>query len=309
MRCIMIIFLIFALILPTAGLAEEGLSSSSNFEGAFAPIGVGARGLGMGGAFLVLVDDATSTYWNPAGLGYLTRKEAACMYADLYGLISNGYAVYAMPDAGTGASGLSWIVTGSSELTDIKEEEKSWLENTLAYSYARRLNSYVSVGLTGKVLLVNSDFSDGNATGFGFDGGLSVWPDKRFGAGLMLRDIFTRVNWDTKQKDRLPFKFSVGLAFVPLDYIRTEIDLLGSEEEVIKRVASGAEIGLPIRGMEDVFMARLGLTRVLDVDKRFIYSTGVGFAIERIRLDYALMLDSSSDLGNAHRISLSVELR
>jgi hypothetical protein len=31
-------------------------------------LGVGARALGMGGAFVGLADDSTSTYWNPAGL-------------------------------------------------------------------------------------------------------------------------------------------------------------------------------------------------------------------------------------------------
>lgn len=310
MRKIGVIFVLisFIFLLPVVGLADNGLSSSSNFEGAFAPVGVGVRGLGMGGAFLALADDASSTYWNPAGLGFLTKKEITFMYADLYGLITNGHAAYAMPDGGSGASGLAWLVTGSSELTDVNGKEMSWLENSITYSYARRLNDYISAGMTGKFLLVNSDFTNGNATGFGFDAGLSVWPDMRFGAGIMLRDIFTQVNWDTEQKDRLPFKYAAGLAFVPVNYIRTEIDVAGSEEEVIKRATGGLEVGLPMQGLEDVFMARMGLSRVLDEEKRFIYSAGMGIAIDRIRLDYAFMLDSKSELGNAHRISLTIVL-
>ncbi|MGH9162460.1 MAG: hypothetical protein ACRD2X_21040, partial [Vicinamibacteraceae bacterium] len=31
---------------------------------------VGARALGMGGAFVAVADDATATYWNPAGLAF-----------------------------------------------------------------------------------------------------------------------------------------------------------------------------------------------------------------------------------------------
>jgi len=297
------------LLCPAAGWGQGSMTSSSNFEGAFAPIGVGARGLGMGGAFLVLADDASSTYWNPAGLGYLTQREVTFMYANLYEVINNGYVAYALPDAGTGASGLSWVALGSSELTDANQNEKSWLENTLSYSYARRLNDYVSAGITGKFLLVNSDLTDGNATGFGVDGGISVWPDQRFGLGMMLRDIFTQVNWDkNKEKQRSPFKYAVGIAFVPLNFLRTEIDLSGSEEEVIKRVTGGGELGLPLRGLEDVFMMRFGLSRVVDVDKRFIYSAGVGINIDRLKLDYAFMMDNDSDLGNAHRISLSAVL-
>lgn len=38
-------------------------------------LGVGARALGMGGAFIALADDATAASWNPAGLAFLTRPE------------------------------------------------------------------------------------------------------------------------------------------------------------------------------------------------------------------------------------------
>src|SRR4249920_227564 len=40
-------------------------------------LGVGARALGMGGAFLARADDATAATWNPAGLSYLRRPEVS----------------------------------------------------------------------------------------------------------------------------------------------------------------------------------------------------------------------------------------
>jgi len=39
--------------------------------------GVGARALGMGGAFTAIADDATAATWNPAGLAQLTKPEAS----------------------------------------------------------------------------------------------------------------------------------------------------------------------------------------------------------------------------------------
>jgi len=36
--------------------------------------GTGIRALSMGGAFMAKADDATATYWNPAGLGQLKGK-------------------------------------------------------------------------------------------------------------------------------------------------------------------------------------------------------------------------------------------
>ncbi len=46
---------------------------------AFLDIGVGARALGMGGAFTSVADDATCAYWNPAGLGRIERINLSAM--------------------------------------------------------------------------------------------------------------------------------------------------------------------------------------------------------------------------------------
>lgn len=40
-------------------------------------LGVGARALGMGGAFIAVADDATAASWNPAGLAFLIRPEVS----------------------------------------------------------------------------------------------------------------------------------------------------------------------------------------------------------------------------------------
>ena len=47
----------------------------------FLRMGVGARALGMGGAFTAVADDATASYWNPAGLTKIENIEATFMYA------------------------------------------------------------------------------------------------------------------------------------------------------------------------------------------------------------------------------------
>src|SRR3982751_1643689 len=46
-------------------------------------IGVGARAIGMGEAFVAQADDSSSLYWNPAGLALETNREAAFAYNDL----------------------------------------------------------------------------------------------------------------------------------------------------------------------------------------------------------------------------------
>jgi long-subunit fatty acid transport protein len=53
----------FAQLFPTLGGQRAGISTLQ-----FLKIGVGGRATAMGDAFIAVADDASSLYWNPAGL-------------------------------------------------------------------------------------------------------------------------------------------------------------------------------------------------------------------------------------------------
>ena len=59
---------------PGAPVDESYLLNLQTFNSA---LGVGARALGMGGAFVAVADDATAASWNPAGLAFLIRPEVS----------------------------------------------------------------------------------------------------------------------------------------------------------------------------------------------------------------------------------------
>ena len=90
-------------------------SGSEKYAGEFLSLGVGARPLGMGGSFVAVADDATATYWNPAGLGGLKRTEITFMHAGIFGLDSYDFLNYVQP-MGAGAFGLSWIRLGIGDI-------------------------------------------------------------------------------------------------------------------------------------------------------------------------------------------------
>ncbi|OPX24746.1 MAG: hypothetical protein B1H02_02840 [Candidatus Latescibacteria bacterium 4484_107] len=73
------VFFILILFSPQTGFATEE-------AGAFLSLGVGARAIGLGGAFSAMADDGTAFYWNPAGLARLSRPEVTMMYSSLFGL-------------------------------------------------------------------------------------------------------------------------------------------------------------------------------------------------------------------------------
>ena len=69
----------------------------------FEDLGVGARPLGMGDAFVGLADQAETIYYNPAGLGWLHRSQISADYSRLHtGLdddssLTIGFLAYAHP--------------------------------------------------------------------------------------------------------------------------------------------------------------------------------------------------------------------
>jgi len=65
-----------------------------DYAAAFLEIGVGARALGMGGAFCSVVDDGTAFYWNPAGLAFIKKPQLSGMYGPQFGSVKNPLGNY-----------------------------------------------------------------------------------------------------------------------------------------------------------------------------------------------------------------------
>jgi len=75
-----IIVLIIGLFLGVGGFAD-GVDA-----GSFVRDGIGSRAFGLGGAFVAVADDASTTVWNPAGLAQLDGVSVGGMYTNKFGL-------------------------------------------------------------------------------------------------------------------------------------------------------------------------------------------------------------------------------
>jgi hypothetical protein len=64
-------------------------AGATKYAGEFLKIQVGARALGMGGAFTAVADDATAPYWNPAGMVYLPYREVLPQHQEKFGSLAN----------------------------------------------------------------------------------------------------------------------------------------------------------------------------------------------------------------------------
>lgn len=73
-------------------------AAATKYAGEFMKIPVGARAIGMGAAFSAVADDATSPYWNPAGMVFLPYREAFLQHAEQFGsLVNHNFGGVVMP--------------------------------------------------------------------------------------------------------------------------------------------------------------------------------------------------------------------
>ena len=61
---------------------SQTVTKTGTTAGQFLKIGIGARALAMGSAFSSVSNDATSLYWNPAGLSRLKKNEIILDHQD-----------------------------------------------------------------------------------------------------------------------------------------------------------------------------------------------------------------------------------
>jgi hypothetical protein len=73
----------------TFSLLAFTTARADKYAGDFLKVPVGARAIGMGGAFTAVADDATSPWWNPAGMIYLPYKEVIPQHAEKFGSLVN----------------------------------------------------------------------------------------------------------------------------------------------------------------------------------------------------------------------------
>jgi hypothetical protein len=105
--------------LVAAGLCllVAGSASATPYAGEFLAVGIGARPLGLGGAYVALVDDATATYWNAAALPRSQSRELVYMHSERFGELVNydsGSFVFRSRESADGtrsAFGIGFLMT------------------------------------------------------------------------------------------------------------------------------------------------------------------------------------------------------
>lgn len=317
----------------TAQVTKVGTTAAK-----FLSIPVGARAVGMGGAFVAVANDASALYWNPSGIALLNQAEAIFSHSEWIADINFNYGAITVPVTGFGTVGISFTSLSLSEMerTTVQQPDGtgeffSAGSFAIGVSYARNLTDWFSIG--GTVKYVNEHIWNSSAVGMGVDVGTlfsTPFHGVKFGATisnfgtklkiggedlLVQKDISEdngnnpniNANLTTDEFD-LPLLLRIGVAYEPIVTENQQLTLVvdaAHPNDNSESINLGAEyVGLnkllALRGGYKALGAR-------DSEEEFTVGGGLNYMIQeglRVKFDYAF--EKFGRLDNIHKFTVGI---
>ncbi len=328
---ILILFLLPAVSFP----------ADTKYGGAFLELGVGARPLALGSAYVSLADDGSGFYWNPAGVSFVQRLNVSLMYANLFNSLENhGFISASLPVFGGAVISASWIrlavddiprydgIYSYDDYLHRKDDPALWLDDPAQGSFNFASNAYfvtfsklskirvdlgwqyfelpfeIGYGLNFKMLDIK--LADRTGSGMGLDGGLRL-----------------KLGLDTLFADENYGDLNFGLAVADLFGTHITWDTDSKQQDKVDRNwRYGFSYSQPLHFIESEILLLYDLNSKYKGSmhfgfeftyKKFLalrlgsndgnFTAGAGLAYWGIGVDYAFQLH---DLGNLHRVGITL---
>ena len=302
---------------------------TGNAIAAFNDIGVGARPLGMGGAFVALADDGNAASYNAAGLGYINAAHLSLTTAQRFkGLINYNHIGGILPLRSVGSVGASIGI--------LSEDSEVYKEQTIAISYGKTFSRRFAVGLNLKSLSAHFDennesvrahlennrqfFAHTSAADFSLDLGVMANPVEGLTLGVSAENLLPAdVSFSEMGEAPVPQNIRIGLAYRLATIAGT------TKQEVLREVLKSGlglfEIAFRNRARQIHAGAELWLNSVIGIRAGYSQRSGVnratGIALGgsaklpittlRLQLDYAFQIVTGALADNTtQRFSLNL---
>lgn len=329
------ILVIAVLLIQTESFAQV---FSGTTTAQFLKIEVGAKAIGMGGAFVARANDASCLYWNPGGIARL--KQNSAMFSHTYWLadINHDYATVIIKMNEQHSLGISYTGVTTDDMkvrTEIYPEGTGELftvsDYSLAISYGLNVTNDFSIGFTGKY--IGQSIWHMTASTFAFDMGLIyTTPIEGLSLGMSVTNVGGKMQFEGKDNFvyysfdenkhgnskeiyadikmdnwELPILFRVGLS---MEVLKSEYHNLSVNVDALhpndynESVNAGFEYGFK----ERIFL-RAGYKSLFKKNSEEGITAGMGLVyylteMTPLKLDYAF-----ADFGilkSVHRISVEL---
>jgi hypothetical protein len=310
------------IIIVLAMLLGYTVAEGAKYAGESFSLGVGGRGLALGGGVIAGPFDATTAYWNPAGMNRLDGRYIVAMHAEMFGtLLNHDYVSYV--DARHSDRSIIqafgfyvyYLGGGGIKITQLNQfdrpivvAEESHGDYLFAAAVSGRIAQKIDFGLTAKIIY--RDLGTESGMGLTMDAGalypVTSWAD----LGLMITDITTGfIRYSGKTFNEGSHSESIYPTVKPgVSFKRSYRDFTGRfvmsgdiKFEGIKSAAmywSGpvsldTHYGLEI-GWREMLFGRAGF----DMGQ---FTTGAGVNVRKITIDFAYL--HHADLDATFRVS------
>jgi hypothetical protein len=287
---------------------------NGGYAGANLRMGLGARAIALGNTGVAAPLDAYSAYYNPAAFGNSTRRMVALSYGFLSLDRHQSFVSFSLRVPPAAGFSIGWIESGIGNIQSYNSigEQTGGINhanNTILFSFGRRVFSRMALGLTVKIMF--EDINDGTAQfdytsrGVGFDLGWQYNVTDGLTLGYQIRDIGSKLKANTEKIfelggttiDRFPLIQKAGIYYrTPWPWLRLGDDLEWSNKGDVRN-----HLGIEaVRGKN--LALRLGLNGT-----HLAFGAGMDFKIGRFDslLDYAF-LPSLIDEGSSHYFSWQI---
>ncbi len=329
MRLKLFVFVSVSLLCATApAVRAQSSSPGSNTltkvgtgAASFLKLGVGARAVGLGGAYVALANDLSSLYWNPAGLAGLQGSAVQLSHTQYLADVDYNFAAFGvnLGTSGTVAASITALNSGTMDVRTARRpegtgEEFSVTNLALQLSYGRMLTDRFSIG--GSAKYIREQIWHSSASALAVDiGTLFTLPYERLKLGASFSNFGPKMQMDGRdlvfsqdpvpdeegnvgivnaeylmEKSSLPLLFRVGLSWSALESANNRLTLLtdaAHPNDNSEYMNFGAEYSF-----RDLIDLRAGYRHLFETDSEqgLTFGAGLNLRIDRsvrARIDYA----------------------
>ncbi|MCP5061801.1 MAG: PorV/PorQ family protein [Ignavibacteriae bacterium] len=331
-------FFIFAAINISAQIVDN-VSKRGTTAAQFLKVSQGARAAGMGSAFVAIADDASSMFWNVAGIARQDNNSVVFDHTQWIAGLSYNFIAGSINLGNFGTIGMSFIGSnyGEMNVTTIDEPNGTGSVFTVSdvavsFGWAINLTDNFSIGFNPKV--IQQTIWNTSGTSFAIDMGILYdTPFEGVTIGMSITNLGTKLQLNgtsnvllydpdqetTGNNDRIPGEFSTGEWSLPLTYVLgLSYDVINTDMhklivDVDAKHPNDNYESLNVGGeyiFNDLIALRAGYKNMFLDESEESFAVGAGFR-QRILGNVAFQINYAYQdfgiLASVHKISVGID--